>query len=215
MISTDPKLIAIAGNIGAGKTTLVSLLARQFGWKAHFEAVDENPYLEDFYKDMPRWAFPTQIYFLQSRFTQMLELHQLEETLIQDRTIYEDALIFARNLHQSGIMSDRDYDTYLRLFRGIKEMIRKPDLLIYLKASISTLIEQIGNRGREYEANISLKYLNDLNGHYEEWIESYEEGELLILDGDKLDLVNSPEDLGYIYQRIQEKLGNNLFGSAS
>lgn len=215
MISTDPKLIAIAGNIGAGKTTLVSLLARQFGWKAHFEAVDENPYLEDFYKDMPRWAFPTQIYFLQSRFTQMLELHQLEETLIQDRTIYEDALIFARNLHQSGIMSDRDYDTYLRLFRGIKEMIRKPDLLIYLKASIPTLIKQIGNRGREYESNISLKYLNDLNGHYEEWIEGYEEGELLILDGDKLDLVNSPEDLGYIYQRIQEKLGNNLFGSVS
>ncbi len=215
MNTSSPKLIAIAGNIGAGKTTLVSLLSKQFGWKAHFEAVDENPYLEDFYKDMPRWAFPTQIYFLQSRLIQMLELHHLDETLIQDRTIYEDAFIFARNLHQSGIMADRDYDTYLRLFGGIKEMIRKPDLLIYLKASIPTLIKHIGNRGREYESNISLKYLNDLNGHYEEWIERYEEGELLILDGDKLDLLNSPEDLGYIYQRIQEKLGNNLFGTIS
>ncbi|MEM8901804.1 MAG: deoxynucleoside kinase, partial [Bacteroidota bacterium] len=154
-------------------------------------------------------------YFLQSRFTQMLELQQLKESLIQDRTIYEDAFIFARNLHQSGILVDRDYDTYLRLFKGIKEMVRKPDLLIYLKASIPTLIKQIGNRGREYESNISLKYLSDLNDHYEEWIGNYEEGELLILDVDKLDLLHNPEDLGYIYQRIQEKLGNNLFGLSS
>ncbi|MEM9935142.1 MAG: deoxynucleoside kinase [Bacteroidota bacterium] len=206
------KLVAVAGNIGAGKTTLVNLLAKHFGWRAYFEAVDENPYLEDFYQDMKRWAFPTQIFFLQSRFTQMLELQQMEESLIQDRTIYEDAYIFAKNLHQSGTLTDRDYETYLRLFQGVKKMVRTPDLLIYLKASIPTLIRQIGNRGRAYETNISLKYLGDLNQHYDDWIAEYREGELLILDADKLDLLDSPEDVGLIFRRVQAKLGESLFG---
>jgi len=193
----------VAGNIGAGKTTLVNKLARQFGWEPHFEAVDHNPYLEDFYQDMKAWAFPLQIYFLNSRFNQVLDIRRSPHTVIQDRTIYEDAFIFAKNLRDSGYLSSRDYDTYFSLFQSMSTMIQPPDLLIYLKASIPKLIDQISRRGREYEASISIRYLEDLNRNYQEWIDNYTEGKLMVFDVDNLDYVNNPEDLGLIVNRIE------------
>lgn len=198
----EHKHIAIAGNIGAGKTTLVNKLAAHYNWKAHLEAVEHNPYLEDFYGDMATWAFPLQIYFLNSRFNQVLEIRQSDETIIQDRTIYEDAFIFAKNLRESGHLSERDFNTYFSLFQSMSQMIAPPDLMIYLRANISTLTRQISRRGRDYESTISIRYLEDLNRHYEEWIDGYDEGNLLIIEVDALDYVSRPEDLGQVISRI-------------
>ncbi|MEZ4825529.1 MAG: deoxynucleoside kinase [Bacteroidia bacterium] len=206
MNNQPPKHIAVAGNIGAGKTTLVKKLAHHYQWEPHLEAVDHNPYLEDFYKDMARWAFPLQIYFLNSRFNQVVEIRESPHTIIQDRTIYEDAFIFAKNLKESKYLSERDFQNYFDLFQSMSRMIHAPDLLIYLRASIPKLIEQISRRGRDYEQNISIRYLEDLNRNYEEWIAHYQEGKLLIINVDNIDYVQNPEDLGHIINRIDAQL---------
>jgi len=198
--------IAIVGNIGAGKTTLTKLLANHLNWVPQFEAVDDNPYLEDFYGDMKRWAFNLQIFFLNSRFRHIVKLQQTEMNIIQDRTIYEDAYIFAENLYDMGLMSARDFENYSNIFESIVSYIKPPDLLIYLRASVPTLVENIQTRGREYEANIRLDYLSKLNAKYEKWIKNYNEGKLLILDKDKLDFANNPEDLGFVLQKIETEL---------
>lgn len=198
--------IAIVGNIGAGKTTLTELLAKHFGWEAQFEAVDNNPYLEDFYGDMKRWSFNLQIYFLNSRFQQLIELQQGDKSIIQDRTIYEDAYIFAENLHDMGLMTGRDYENYRAIFDNITSFIKAPDLLIYLKASVPTLVNNIQRRGREYESGIRLDYLSKLNEKYKKWIDGYKEGKLLVLDKDNLDFANNPEDLGIVIQSIEREI---------
>jgi deoxyadenosine/deoxycytidine kinase len=198
--------IAIVGNIGAGKTTLTELLSKHFTWEAQYEAVDNNPYLEDFYSDMKRWSFNLQIYFLNSRFQQLIELQQADKNIIQDRTIYEDAYIFAENLHDMGLMSSRDYENYRAIFDNITSFIKPPDLLIYLKASVPTLVNNIQRRGREYESGIRLDYLSKLNDKYKKWIDNYKEGKLLVLDKDKLDFANNPEDLGFIIQSIEREI---------
>ena len=198
--------IAIVGNIGAGKTTLTKLLANHLNWIPQFEAVDNNPYLEDFYSDMKRWSFNLQIFFLNSRFRHIVQLQQQEINIIQDRTIYEDAYIFAENLYDMGLMSARDFENYSNIFESIVSYIKAPDLLIYLRASVPTLVENIQTRGREYEANIRLDYLSKLNAKYEKWIKNYKEGKLLILDKDKLDFANNPEDLGFVVQKIETEL---------
>jgi deoxyadenosine/deoxycytidine kinase len=198
--------IAIVGNIGAGKTTLTELLSKHFTWEAQYEAVDNNPYLEDFYGDMKRWSFNLQIYFLNSRFQQLVELQQGDKNIIQDRTIYEDAYIFAENLHDMGLMSSRDYENYRAIFDNITTFIKPPDLLIYLKASVPTLVNNIQRRGREYESGIRLDYLSKLNDKYKKWIDNYKEGKLLVLDKDKLDFANNPEDLGFIIQSIEREI---------
>ena len=180
-----PMHIAIAGNIGAGKTTLTEMLSKHYKWIPQFEDVDHNPYLMDFYDDMPRWSFNLQVYFLNSRLKQLLEIRRGTETIIQDRTIYEDANIFAPNLHDMGLMSKRDYDNYFSFFQTLKSMVEPPDLLIYLKASVPTLVFQIQKRGREYEENIRLDYLKKLNSYYDKFIEDYQEGPILIIDCDK------------------------------
>jgi deoxyadenosine/deoxycytidine kinase len=198
--------IAIVGNIGAGKTTLTKLLANHLKWEPQFEAVDDNPYLEDFYSDMKRWAFNLQIFFLNSRFRHIVQLQQKEIKIIQDRTIYEDAYIFAENLYDMGLMSARDFENYSNIFESIITYIKPPDLLIYLRASVPTLVENIQTRGREYEANIRLDYLSKLNAKYEKWIKSYKDGKLLILDKDKLDFANNPEDMGFVLQKIETEL---------
>lgn len=198
--------IAVAGNIGAGKTTLVTKLSKHFGWEAQFEAVDDNPYLADFYDDMSKWAFPLQIYFLHSRFNQVRRIRETNNDIIQDRTIYEDAHIFARNLFESGFLSKRDFENYFSLFQSMTSLISPPDILIYLRASIPKLIEQIGKRGRDYESNINIKYLETLNNHYESWINNYTDGKLLVVDVNNRDFVNNPEDLGNIIQRIDAEL---------
>ncbi len=182
--------IAIAGNIGSGKTTLTSMLSKHYGWEAEYEHVDDNPYLNDFYEDMQRWAFNLQIYFLNSRFSQVLDIRQSGKNVIQDRTIYEDAYIFAPNLHAMGLMLTRDYENYFSLFNLMTELVEPPDLLIYLRASIPTLLSQIKKRGRDYEATIRIDYLTKLNERYETWINSYNLGRLLIIDVDKTDLEN-------------------------
>jgi deoxyadenosine/deoxycytidine kinase len=202
--------IAIVGNIGAGKTTLTELLAKNYGWEAQFEAVDKNPYLEDFYNDMKRWSFNLQIYFLNSRFQQIVDIEKSKRNVIQDRTIYEDAHIFADNLHEMGLMTSRDYENYRAIFDNITSFIKPPDLLVYLKASVPTLVNNIQRRGREYEAGIRLDYLSKLNEKYENWINGYREGKLLILDKDKLDFANNPEDLGLVIQKIEAEI-NGLF----
>ena len=177
-----PKHVAIAGNIGAGKTTLTEMLSKHYRWIPQFEDVDHNPYLADFYDDMPRWSFNLQIYFLHGRLSQILEIQRGTETIIQDRTIYEDAHIFAPNLHEMGLMGKRDFDNYFGFFSTIKSMVQPPDLLIYLKASVPTLVSQIQKRGREYEENIRLDYLKKLNEYYNKWVEGYKEGPILIID---------------------------------
>jgi deoxyadenosine/deoxycytidine kinase len=201
-----PKHVAIAGNIGVGKTTLTELLSKHYRWIPQFEDVDHNPYLMDFYDDMPRWSFNLQIYFLHGRLNQILEIQQGTETIIQDRTIYEDANIFAPNLHEMGLMSKRDFDNYFGFFKTIQSMVQPPDLLIYLKASVPTLVSQIQKRGREYEENIRLDYLKRLNEYYNKWIENYTEGPLLIIDCDKNKFGESEEDLGHIISKVDSTL---------
>jgi deoxyadenosine/deoxycytidine kinase len=202
--------IAIAGNIGAGKTTLTQLLAKNFNWKPQFEDVDQNPYLDDFYNNMEKWAFNLQIYFLGSRFKQIKEIRESGLDIIQDRTIHEDAYIFASNLHDMGLLMTRDYENYLTVFNLMNSFVQAPDLLIYLRATIPTLVKQIQKRGREYESTISIEYLSRLNDKYEEWIKTYHEGKLLIIDVDNLDFVNNREDLSFIYDKVDAEL-NGLF----
>ncbi|MGB7843131.1 MAG: deoxynucleoside kinase [Salinimicrobium sp.] len=198
--------VAIAGNIGAGKTTLTKLLAKHYNWEAQYEDVLENPYLEDFYNKMERWSFNLQIYFLNSRFRQILELRESGREIIQDRTIYEDAHIFAPNLHAMGLMTNRDYENYRSLFDLMESVVKGPDLLIYLRSSIPNLVSQIHNRGRDYENSISIDYLSRLNERYEAWIHNYNKGNLLIIDVDNINFVNNPEDLGNIITRIDGEL---------
>jgi len=198
--------IAIVGNIGAGKTTLTELLAKNYGWDPLFEAVDNNPYLEDFYSDMKRWSFNLQIYFLNTRYRQIIDIQKSGHNIIQDRTIYEDAYIFAENLHDMGLMTTRDYQNYQAIFDNITEFIKPPDLLIYLKASVPTLVNNIQRRGREYETGIRLDYLSKLNEKYQKWINGYKLGKLLIIDKDSLDFANKTEDLATIVQLIEREI---------
>ncbi|MBO7468001.1 MAG: deoxynucleoside kinase [Bacteroidaceae bacterium] len=197
--------IAIAGNIGSGKTTLTKMLAKRYGWTPRFESVDNNPYLADYYDDMARWSFNLQIYFLNKRFQDVVEISKQKDTIVQDRTIFEDARIFAPNLHDMGLMSDRDFDNYSELFDLMMSLVGKPDLLIYIRATIPHLIAQIQKRGREYEQGIRLDYLNGLNERYEEWIGSYN-GPLLVVDGDNLDFQNNLRDFQAITDQIDAKL---------
>jgi len=202
--------VAIAGNIGAGKTTLTKLLAKHYKWQPHYESVDENPYLDDFYGEMERWSFNLQVYFLNSRFRQILELRKGGKDIIQDRTIYEDSQIFAPNLHAMGLMTNRDYSNYSSLFELMENLVTPPDLLIYLRADISSLVGNIHKRGRDYENSISIDYLSRLNERYEAWITNYTKGKLLIIDVDNLDFVKNREDLGFIIDKIDAQI-NGLF----
>lgn len=199
--------IGIAGNIGCGKTTLTRMLAEHYGWTARFESVDYNPYLEDYYEDMERWSFNLQVYFLNKRFRDVVEISQTNDVIIQDRTIYEDANIFAPNLHQMGLMSKRDYENYRELFDLMMSLVKAPDLLIYIQSSIPNLVAQIQKRGREYEKSIRIDYLTGLNERYENWIKNYK-GRLLILDGDNLKFAQNPED----FKEITKKIDAELFG---
>ena len=200
--------VAIAGNIGAGKTTLTKLLAKHYKWKPHFESVDENPYLDDFYGEMERWSFNLQVYFLNSRFRQILELRESGQKIIQDRTIYEDAYIFAPNLHAMGLMSSRDFDNYKEIFNLMDSFIEGPDLLIYLRASVPKLVEQIQKRGRDYENSIRLDYLTRLNERYEAWIDEYKKGDLLVIEVDEINFSENQDELDDIISKIEEKLKN-------
>lgn len=202
--------IAIAGNIGAGKTTLTNLLAKHYKWEAQLEDVVDNPYLDDFYNEMARWSFNLQVYFLNSRFRQVLQIHESGKNIIQDRTIYEDANIFAPNLHAMGLMTNRDFKNYKSLFDLMETLVQCPDILIYLRSSIPNLVKQIHKRGRDYETSISIDYLSRLNERYEAWIHGYTKGKLLIIDVDTLDFVENPEDLGYIINTIDAEI-NGLF----
>jgi deoxyadenosine/deoxycytidine kinase len=203
---STPKHIAIAGNIGAGKTTLTTMLARHFKWTPQFEDVDHNPYLVDFYEDMPRWSFNLQIYFLNSRLKQLTDIRSGAETVIQDRTIYEDAYIFAPNLYEMGLMTKRDFENYASFFQTLKKMVNPPDLLIYLKASIPKLVDQIQKRGRDYEENIRLDYLKRLNEFYNKWIDQYTDGPLLIIDIDNTNFAEKDEDFASVVQRIDAQI---------
>ncbi len=194
--------LAIAGNIGSGKTTLTRLLSKHYGWEAHYEDIDDNPYLNDFYNDMQRWSFNLQIYFLNSRFNHILSFRKSGKTLVQDRTIYEDAYIFAPNLHSMGLMSTRDFENYFTLFNLMSSLIQPPDLIIYLRASVPTLVNQIQKRGRKYEENIRLDYLKRLNERYEAWVEAYNLGKLLIIDVDNNNFSDNPEDLSLVIDRV-------------
>ena len=198
--------VAISGNIGSGKTTLTTKLAKHYKWDPHFEDVENNPYLNDFYKEMQRWSFNLQVYFLNSRFRQIIDIKKLNKKFIQDRTIYEDAYIFAPNLHAMGLMSTRDFDNYKELFSLMDSFVEGPDLLIYLRASVPTLVEQIQKRGREYENSIRLDYLSQLNKRYEDWIENYNQGNLLIIDVDDLNFSENEEDLGFIIEQVDSKI---------
>jgi deoxyadenosine/deoxycytidine kinase len=198
--------IAIAGNIGSGKTTLSGLLAKNFGWQPHYEDVDTNPYLPSFYEDMQRWSFNLQIYFLNSRFRQIVDIRKSGKNVIQDRTIYEDAHIFAPNLHTMNLMTTRDFDNYQSLFELMSSFIQPPDLLIYLRADVPTLVRNIQKRGRDYEASIRLDYLKSLNERYENWINGYTEGKLLIFDVDNINFQENAEDLGKIIEGVQANL---------
>ncbi|MFT4673135.1 MAG: deoxyadenosine/deoxycytidine kinase [Patiriisocius sp.] len=202
--------VAIAGNIGSGKTTLTRLLSKHYKWKPHYEDVEDNPYLDDFYNQMERWSFNLQIYFLNSRFRQILEIRERGEKVIQDRTIYEDAYIFAPNLHAMGLMTNRDYENYKSLFDLMESVTEGPDLLIYLRSSIPNLVKQIHKRGRDYENSISIEYLSRLNERYEAWITTYSKGNVIILDVDDLDFVENPEHLGQVISKIDAEI-NGLF----
>ena len=202
--------IAIAGNIGSGKTTLTRMLAEHFHWTPKFESVDYNTYLADFYNDMERWSFNIQFYFLNKRFLDVVEINKHEEVIVQDRSIYEDACIFAPNLHNMGLMSTRDYENYASLFSLMVSLVKAPDLLIYLRSSIPHLVGNIQKRGREYESSIRLDYLKGLNALYEQWVENYKDGKLLILDVDKLNFEEKPEDFSRICDLIEAQL-NGLF----
>ena len=206
MNSKDIKYVAIAGNIGAGKTSLCTMLSRHFGWNVHYEDADSNPYLIDFYNDMRRWAFNLQIYFLNSRFRQIKNILDGSETVVQDRTIYEDAHIFAPNLHEMDLIEKRDFVAYLDLFENMSSMIQPPDLLIYLKAGIPTLVKHIHERGRDYEGNMSLDYLKKLNKRYDDWIEGYDKGNLLIINADEIDFIKNPEDFGMVLEKVNAQL---------
>jgi deoxyadenosine/deoxycytidine kinase len=206
--------IAIAGNIGAGKTTLTQLLAKHYKWDQLQEAVDNNPYLFDFYKDMQRWSFNLQIFFLNSRFEQLLEIRRSGRNVIQDRTIYEDAYIFAPNLHAMGLMTTRDFENYFRLFQNMDSSIAPPDLMIYLRASTENLVSQIATRGRDYETSISIDYLKRLNERYEAWVSTYDKGKLLIVDVDDNRFHKSAEDLGTIIRAIDAEV-HGLFPQES
>ncbi|MBZ9728308.1 deoxynucleoside kinase [Salegentibacter sp. JZCK2] len=198
--------VAIAGNIGAGKTTLTKLLAKHYNWEGQYEDVLENPYLEDFYNKMERWSFNLQIYFLNSRFRQILQIRESGKNIIQDRTIYEDAHIFAPNLHAMGLMTNRDFKNYSSLFDLMESVVQGPDLLIYLRSSIPNLVSQIHKRGRDYENSISIDYLSRLNERYEAWVHNYNKGNLLIIDVDNINFVDNPEDLGDIINRIDAEI---------
>lgn len=199
--------VAIAGNIGAGKTTLCEALGKHFGWQVHFESTDNNPYLSDFYMDMKRWSFNLQVYFLASRYQQVVHIQRGQRTVVQDRTIYEDAFIFAPNLADMGLMERRDFENYSSLFQTMVSQIKPPDLLIYLKASIPTLVEHIQSRGRDYEGNISIEYLKRLNERYDNWISNYKDGKLLIINADEIDFYNRKEDLGRVLEMVQSQFG--------
>jgi len=198
--------IAVAGNIGSGKTTLTRLLSKHYKWEAHYESVDNNPYLNDFYNEMQRWSFNLQVFFLNSRFNQILDIRKSGKTVIQDRTIYEDAHIFAPNLHSMGLMSTRDFDNYFSLYELMNSLVQPPDLLIYLRSSVPTLVRQIQKRGREYEESIRLDYLKRLNERYEAWISKYDLGKLLIIEVDNLNFSEKNEDLSSIITRIDAEL---------
>ena len=202
--------VAIAGNIGSGKTTLTRLLSKHYKWKPHYEDVEDNPYLDDFYNEMERWSFNLQIYFLNSRFRQILEIRERGEKVIQDRTIYEDAYIFAPNLHAMGLMTNRDFENYKSLFDLMESVTKGPDLLIYLRSSIPNLVKQIHKRGRDYENSISIEYLSRLNERYEAWITTYNKGKVIILDVDDIDFVENPEHLGEVISKIDAEI-NGLF----
>ena len=202
--------IAIAGNIGAGKTTLTQLLAKHFKWEAQLEDVVDNPYLDDFYNQMERWSFNLQVYFLNSRFRQVMQIRKSGKNIIQDRTIYEDANIFAPNLHAMGLMTNRDFDNYSSLFNLMESTVQAPDLLIYLRSSIPNLVHQIHKRGRDYENSISIDYLSRLNERYEAWIHDYNKGRLLVVNVDDLDFVEKAEDLGNVIAKIDAEI-NGLF----
>ncbi len=198
--------IAVAGNIGSGKTSLTELLSKHYKWEPHYEDADDNPYINDFYEDMQRWSFNLQIYFLNMRFNQMLEIRKSGKNIIQDRTIYEDAYIFAPNLHSMGLMSTRDFENYFTLFNLLSSLIHPPDLLIYLRASIPTLVNQIQKRGRKYENTIRLDYLKRLNERYEAWIESYAISKLLVVDVDNLNFIDKPEDLSTVIDKVDAQI---------
>ncbi|MCF6365543.1 MAG: deoxynucleoside kinase [Bacteroidales bacterium] len=198
--------IAISGNIGSGKTTLTDLLAKHYRWDAHFEDADKNPYLNDFYEDMQRWSFSLQVYFLNSRFNQVLDIRKSGNTVIQDRTIYEDARIFAPNLHDMGLMPTRDFENYQSLFKLMSSLVQPPDLLIYLRAGVPKLVKQIQSRGRDYENTIRLDYLTRLNERYEAWITDYNLGKLMILDVNDTDFANNPKDLSKVIDKIDAEL---------
>lgn len=202
--------IAVAGNIGSGKTTLTTLLAKNFKWEPHYEDVDDNPYLNDFYEDMQRWSFNLQIYFLNSRFGQVAKIMKSGKTIIQDRTIYEDAYIFAPNLHAMGLMTTRDFKNYQDLFELMTQFIKPPDLLIYLRGSVPSLVKQIEKRGRAYENSIRIDYLRRLNERYEAWISTYEHGKMLVIDIDEINFAENQEHLGMIVNRVNAEL-NGLF----
>jgi deoxyadenosine/deoxycytidine kinase len=198
--------VAIAGNIGSGKTTLTRLLAKHYKWKAHYEDVEDNPYLDDFYNQMERWSFNLQVYFLNSRFRQILDIRESGKNIIQDRTIYEDAYIFAPNLHAMGLMTNRDFENYRSLFDLMESVTKGPDLLIYLRSSIPNLVQQIHTRGREYENSISIDYLSRLNERYEAWIQEYDKGNLIVFDVDNINFVDNPEHLGNVVEKIDAEI---------
>ena len=199
--------IGIAGNIGSGKTTLTRMLSEHYGWTPKYEAVTYNPYLEDYYKDIKRWSFNLEVYFLQQRFRDVLEIASSDDVIIQDRTIFEGVYIFVANNKSMGNLSDRDYETYMDLFKLMMSLVKAPDLLIYLRSSVPHLVSQIQKRGREYEKSIELDYLEVLNNRYEQWISEYP-GRVLVIDADGLDFQNRPED----FALITDKIDSELFG---
>ena len=208
MAPSKKKFIAVAGNIGSGKSSLTTMLGKHFGWKPYFESVEDNPYLADFYGDMKRWSFHLQIYFLSHRFTNHKEIVESNESVIQDRSIYEDAEIFARNLYEIGNMDKRDYENYVALYHVMMEYLRPPDLMIYLRAKVDTLKKQIARRGRSYEQSIKTEYLEQLNKHYEAWIANYKLGPLLIIENDNLDFVHVAKDFEYVEKLVKGKIGS-------